>query len=332
MPKQAQMPRKQKKPVTRKMQQPARKQAAPRPSQPYSGGKSLVSLNAHHSSHLALPRPTASYSVIKTIRRFNSAERCMLLGTFKYGDDWTSICAASGNKDIKGDGNDQPMSGDNNCVTHTFPMGDGWAGVSATPSACTVTVTNPNALIATSGMAYAGRCSGSLTPEFTTNTWNEVFEGFINTASPRITSAATLALDPLSANCIPSNMGSLAEFTMVRRENAIDGTTQFTEGEGINPSGFAPLYVYNPNTINLEYLVCTEWRVRFDPNNPASGGHTYHPPASTGLWDGLMRSAYAASDSWVTKAEEAAGRAVYRFGGRALGALESGLSGAVAIM
>jgi hypothetical protein len=83
-------------------------------------------------------------------------------------------------------------------------------------------------------------------------------------------------------------MTPVSEFTelLPRADGDVVMSEQIEE-----PTGWAPMLVSNPQRVNLEYLVTTEWRVRFDLLNPASAGHTHHPIHGDGEWDRLMKQA-----------------------------------------
>lgn len=56
------------------------------------------------------------------------------------------------------------------------------------------------------------------------------------------------------------------------------------------PDGFGPLFCFNPSGVTLDYLVTCEWRVRFDPANPAQATHTHHPAAPDRTWSNLLKN------------------------------------------
>lgn len=77
-----------------------------------------------------------------------------------------------------------------------------------------------------------------------------------------------------------------------------DGKHTWNATSEPEPTGWAPMFVYNTggggdNSLELEYLVTTEWRVRFDLSNPASAGHRHHEVADDGIWNRMAREAAA---------------------------------------
>lgn len=68
----------------------------------------------------------------------------------------------------------------------------------------------------------------------------------------------------------------------------------------VTPVGFAPIVFVNAGTTDsegvitretIEFVVTTEYRVRFDFNHPASAAHVQHPIASDATWNSLMQKA-----------------------------------------
>ena len=54
--------------------------------------------------------------------------------------------------------------------------------------------------------------------------------------------------------------------------------------DNLDFGGFGPIVIYNPNSLSLQVVVTVEWRVRFDPSNPAQAGHVQHPVSSDITW------------------------------------------------
>jgi hypothetical protein len=164
------------------------------------------------------------------------------------------------------------------------------SGASCTPSAVTVQIMNPNALQTTSGMIYAGVMHTQALVGGRTETWNSYFDRFVNFQSPRMMAAARLALRGVQVSSYPLDMNALSDFTQL----ATPTEAAFNYDSGREESnGFAPILLYNPSGVNLEFLVTTEWRTRFDLQNPASAGHVHHPISSDSTWDNLVRRATA---------------------------------------
>jgi hypothetical protein len=187
-----------------------------------------------------------------------------------------------------------PISGVNNAFTKVMPMNGLGLACTVTPSAFTVQIMNPNSLMNTSGIVYAGVMHTQAAIATRPETWDDYFDKFIEFQSPRLMSAGKLALKGVQINSYPLNMAELADFTAIEQD--VDELTTWSESSNVfNPTGFAPIMVYNAQApdLSLEYLVTTEWRVRFDLDHPASSAHRQHGIASDRLWAYLMSKATA---------------------------------------
>lgn len=217
----------------------------------------------------------------------------MIFGTFKRPEEvgdragqWSSTCAV-GSIDASKKIND----GTPNAYLYTCPLSFNALGTSlatAVPSAITVQILNPEALQTTNGVLYAGVMSTQAAIGGRDQSWTDLFDSFVNYMSPRLLSAAKLSLRGVQMSSYPLNMNPVSEFTelMERDDQAVTMTANVEE-----PCGWAPMLVFNPNAVSLEYLVTVEWRVRFDLQNAASAGHTHHPIHSDNDWQRLMHQA-----------------------------------------
>jgi len=215
-----------------------------------------------------------------------------VFGTFKQPDSsggrWTTMIGISDT--VAGN----PINGSGNLTTWHMPLdgaGFGSSAITLVPSAVTVQIMNPNALQTTSGIVYAGVMSTQAKISGRTETWSDYAARFVEFQAPRLMSAGKLALKGVQINSYPLSMSQLAEFTEL-----ISGSdnTGGTYGSAVEEStGFAPIMVYNPNGIQLEFLVTVEYRVRFDLANPASSAHRHFPVASDSTWNSMMQKAIA---------------------------------------
>jgi len=162
------------------------------------------------------------------------------------------------------------------------------------PSAMTVQIINPEALQTTDGIAFIGRSKVVLDLMGDTRTWEDVAKELVAYSAPRQCSAAKLAMRGVQVNAIPNNMSVLSDFVPRRYVDggtAAQAVTWGSTGFQTDFEGFAPIFVYNPSQIGLQYLVTIEWRMRFDPMNPAYAGHTMHQPASEATWSKVISDA-----------------------------------------
>jgi len=275
------------------------------------GGKGFhpCLLDAFHQTHLPLPRPVGPYTVIRTTQLVTSGSGLVLFGpTFDRPKGvWTNHCAylyndfnAAGNKtnNLKAQAFDSISSGT-------------WNGAQVAPAAFSVQVMNPNALQTTNGIVYAGRLRTTFKmSENVGSTGLALANSFISYNNPRLLSAAKLAFRGVQIDLVPYNMSELANFTAIEEE----ATGDFTGAASMNNDvGFAPVFVYNPNNVNLQYLVCCEWRVRFDPGNPAQASHVLHKHADESIWMQAMHVAEAMGNGVIDIADRVAdtGNAMY---------------------
>ena len=238
--------------------------------------------------HLALPRSVGPYMVIRTTRRLNDASRVNIFGTFKfpYAADgaWSNVMRLAGVV------NGNPMNGLLNTVSRVFDVTALGGSLTACPSATSLQIMNGEALQTTSGVVYAGVLNTQLKLAADARTWDALAETFVEYQNPRLLTAGKLALRGVQINSMPLNMTDISQFAPLSQ--TLDST--FTYGAGdVEPAGWAPIMVYNPNAIALEYLYTTEWRVRFDVANPASASHRHYPVAADTIWDRLVRQGMA---------------------------------------
>lgn len=278
-------------------------------------GLTLDCWDAKLPIHLPLPRAVGPYCVVRTTKRFRTNRANVIIGTFTnekvvgVGTDkpsattWSNTCAVA-------------------CVDCTLPINTagntdifchdlGGFGHAATlaPSAISVQVMNPNPLQTTCGMIYGAVMTTQADIGGDTRTWHEFSDDFVQYMGPRLMAAPKLALRGVQANSYPLNMSILADFMM--QDGFVGGPDSDWNGD-LQPRGFAPIMVYNPKCSDdsagpeLEYLITTEWRVRFDVTNPASAAHTSHVPTSEAKWSSMVNSAIKLGNGFVDIADRVA--------------------------
>jgi len=266
--------------------------------------------------HLPLPRPVGPYITIRTTSIVQNNHVACFIGAFSTEEGalarsrWANVfMCASVNSGLA-------MNAVNNLQTFSYgTMTDAaWDYAHITPSAVTVQVMNPNALQTTNGIVYMGRLRTSTMLSQQGITWAEYFNNYVAYSQPRLCSAAKLAMRGVKVSAIPYNMAEMANFEA--RSGVANGnyTWDNTTIEGtLNPCGFAPICVYNPNQINLDYLITTEWRVRFDPSNPAMAGAVRHPASSDQFWSRALAALEAAGHGVVDIADTVSTVGSYAF-------------------
>jgi len=257
-------------------------------------------LNALHPCHLPLPRAVGAYTVIRTTDIVNSAREAVLFGVFKGPAQqftetaWlTDIAVTNPNSQ----GLDRPIgdteleAGGNAEFYASTALGEtSLNGARMVPAAITVQIMNSQALQNASGIVYIGRCKTVLDLMGAGRTWRQIMDELVSYSAPRLCSAGKLALRGVQVNAIPNNMSVLSDF--VPRRIAANGRQKWDEAEyAADFEGFGPIFVYNPDNVTLKYLVTIEWRMRFDPLNPAYAGHTMHKPATESTWNQVIGEA-----------------------------------------
>ena len=280
-------------------------------ARPYGGVSSRnfhpCHFDAFHHSHLPLPRAIGPYSVVRSTQVVTSVDPLMFFGPFwdrdsaRWSDlagvlfkDESATIGTAGNVDIK---------------KFSSLSGNGWDAASVTPAAFSIQVMNPNALQTTSGIVYIGRIRTSLKlSEDGSDNVGNLANLLISYNNPRLCAAAKLAFRGVQVDLVPFNMSELANFTPI-------SSPTFTQygSNSPNPVGFAPMFIYNPSKISLQLLVACEWRVRFDPGNPAQATHVYHAPPAESIWHKAQMALEAMGNGVVDIADRVAntGQAVY---------------------
>lgn len=150
------------------------------------------------------------------------------------------------------------------------------------PAALSVCCMNPGALQTTSGVVYGGRARTQLDIHDSTYSWKQFAEDFVAFNSPALIPAAQLAMESQRGDAVPYNMAALADF---RTHNDLsDGSFTWNSGSGLNNEGFAPIVVFNPDHLNLQFIVTVEYRTRFPVSNVAMSTHRRHVPSSEATW------------------------------------------------
>lgn len=269
-----------------------------------AGGPSPHTFDARSTRHVPLPRSIGSYTVIRTTRRISSNKGVMAFGAFKQSmgknsaqaGRWTNICAYG--DVVRG----TALNGASNAEKYVMPMNNFGTAFMCVPSGITVQVMNPNSLQTTEGVLYATVPTVQLKMGGDTRTWDQLGTDLISYQSPKLISAPSLALKGMVAHSFPINMEELAQFTSL--EATSDGTFTYDTDEP-EPTGWAPIIVYNAGSnLDIEYLVTMEWRVRFDPNNPASSMHRDYGYTSQSAWDSMVRGAKKLGEAFMSMEQD----------------------------
>jgi len=275
-------------------------------------GSTLACWDAFSPAHLPLPRAVAPYTIIRMTAIWdpdNDDQRrfCLFgphISTSHDAGQWNSYYAMSANQAMTG-----VTLGSTNGATHwafDSMTSHSWDAASVTPASFSIQVMNPEALQTSHGMLYMGRCHNKVhvAESDLSRTWYDIATDLVSYSNPRLCSAGKLALRGVQVDAVPNNMSELAKFTSLDQHKDEDFT--LSSGNSIHGEGFNPIFLYNPDAVKVQVLVCCEWRVRFDPSNPAYAACRSHRPASDGQWWETMNKATALGSGVVDIAERVA--------------------------
>ena len=252
--------------------------------------------NAFMPHHLPLPRAVGPYTTVRVTSRHSLTEQFGLFGPMHNyswdghpGNEWMdtvgiSFGVTSVTDQIQANGNARAFS---------QAMGKGWNNASIVPSAFSVQVMNPQSMQQAEGMFYIGRLG--YVPNLVGD--QRTVEDFKNECiayfAPRLCSGGKLVMRGIQTDCVPFNMNEMADFENWRNGPANSVAFSYKEGAPGDPDlptfgAMAPIFIAADKNISvdkpLELLICQEYRVRFDPTNPAAAAHTMKPVASDHTW------------------------------------------------
>jgi len=158
------------------------------------------------------------------------------------------------------------------------------------PAAMTVQVMNPASLQSADGVFAMARVNQQLSLGGSPAglTYREMAARVISFYSPRMLTGGKLAIRGVKCSAYPLDMNEYATFAPV---NPLSG--DFTwDSTAIRPAALSPIVFCQENVApkQLEFMITIEWRVRFDPGNPATASHTFHESLSDEAWNGLIKS------------------------------------------
>lgn len=256
-------------------------------------GPSLASfrqcLDARIPRTIGLPRAVGPYTVIRTTRLVSTSAKFVMFCPFMdvpgtFGHKWFNWCgieSIDGAQDISGGINTRPIS---------IPLTELGPASEVVPAAMTVQVMNPAALQHAFGVFAMARVNQQLqlgdSPAGLT--YNEMANRVISFYSPRILTGGKLAVRGVKCDAYPLNMAEYANFAPVR-ELSSDFDWDFKKV----PCALSPIVFIQQNDAGLsppiDFMVTIEWRVRFDPINPATASHTYHDVTPDNTWNSLLK-------------------------------------------
>mgnify|MGYP003701576721 FL=1 len=253
--------------------------------------------NAFMPHHLPLPRAVGPYTTVRVTSRHSLTEQFGLFGPMHNydmsgfpGREWVDTVGISfGVTSMQ-----NAISSGDNARVFTRSMGRGWDNASIVPSAFSIQVMNPQPMQTAQGMFYIGRLGYVPNLVGDLRTVEEFKNECIAYFAPRLCSGGKLVMRGIQADCLPFNMNEMADFENWRKMQSNASTITYREPTtpaepGLQTFGaMAPIFIATDGNISaerpLELLICQEYRVRFDPTNPAAAAHTMKPVASDHTW------------------------------------------------
>jgi hypothetical protein len=218
---------------------------------------------------------------MKTSMLITSTDKVCVFGSFAWGNNWTTTCCLSSVNSALA------INATDNTRRHEYPVNSLSSGIeTVVPAAVTVQIMNPGALQDTSGTILGSVLNYVPVQRTDSATWTQWADRVTSFNQPRLMAAAKLALRGVKASCVPMDMNDLSDFKHLYETT----DPQVFTNDWMDPHGFAPIFVYNPNAISINYLVTTEWRCRFDASNPAISTHVKHNATPPALHDRIVNS------------------------------------------
>jgi hypothetical protein len=247
----------------------------------------------------------------------------MMIGTMVHWDPaqdqahWSDICIAE-----QGAGTAIGTTAATKFFGIPTPGGTGvMSTMTACPAALSVQIMNGTALSSANGLITACVVPARLDVTNDPRTWGILSSNVTSFMRPRILTAGKLTLRGVQLDSFPLSMHDCSAFMPV----------QFAPDKGVNdvwdfsrhlePKGWAPFFVSNPEGATLTYLVTIEWRVRFDIGNPAVSSHSHHGVSSDASWERHIQAAHRQLPGVLDIVEKVAstGLAVSKMVGAAMG-------------
>lgn len=134
-------------------------------------------------------------------------------------------------------------------------------------------------------------------------TYEEMAARVISFYSPRMMTGGKLALRGVKCSSYPLDMGEYSNFSPIYKASGPFGWSNI-----VRPSALAPIVFVQENNPpqTLEFMITIEWRVRFDPGNPATASHTHHDTLGDDAWNTVVKAMSEVGSGVEELAEETA--------------------------
>lgn len=258
-----------------------------------TNGSSLAAmrmcLDARIPKTIGLPRAVGPYTVIRTTVLHTTSAKFVMFCPFINNDSnindskwltWCGIESVAAGIPVVGSANTRPIS---------MPMTSLGGACEVVPAALTVQVMNPASLQTADGVFAMARVNQqmSLGNSDPLDTYNDVATRVISYYSPRILTGGKLAIRGVKCDAYPLNMSEYSQFMPITGFAA-----PFTWSNNQRPAALSPIVFVQENAAlqkPIDFMVTMEWRVRFDPGNPATASHTHHDITSDSAWNSLVK-------------------------------------------
>jgi hypothetical protein len=208
--------------------------------------------------------------------------------------DWCGVEAVDSALSVSGPSNTNPIN---------MPMLGLESACEVVPAALTVQVMNPASLQNADGLYAMARVNQQLNVGGSTVTYDNLAARVVSFYAPRILTGGKLALRGVKSNAYPLDMSEYSKFSPIVN---IDDPFSWTSRQ--RSSALSPIVFVQQNTTPraIEFMVTIEWRVRFDPGNPATASHTHHDTLPDEIWNGVVKAASSVGPGVEELAEDAA--------------------------
>lgn len=261
----------------------------------------LKCLDARVPRTLGLPRAVGPYSVIRTTTLHPSSSRFILFAPFMRQNEarenwlpWAGVESVNAASEVNALNNTRPI---------VLPMTGLLDACEVVPAAMTVQVMNPASLQQATGIFAMCRVNQQLDIGGATETYEVLKNRCVGFYSPRMLTGGKLALRGVKCSSYPLDMNEYSHFNPVD-----DLDSAFTwDSKNRRPAALAPIVFMSDSesSVNLEFMVTIEWRVRFDPGNPATASHVHHDTLSDAAWNDVVKTASACGHGVEELSEDA---------------------------
>jgi hypothetical protein len=268
-------------------------------------------LDAKVPRTLGLPRAVGPYTIIRTNTLVSSKDGgnfvmfCPLVRELdSSGTQWMTSCGI-----MQAGAGSSAVGATNGAYLLKNPVSQLGDAAEVVPAAMTVQCVNAKPLDSAGGSYFMGRVNQPMDfGSSSTVTWNTLRSNFISYFSPRMLAGGKLALRGVQCSAYPLDMTEYSAFQGLN-SGGVSDTSPTTWEHLIKPGALTPIvFVSNAQMVedSVQWMVTIEWRVRFDPANPAVASHQHHDTLCDEAWNDVVKVASAAGHGVEELAESVA--------------------------